>query len=360
MLGGLIQKNIVPFVVLPQRPNMSICAELDKKNIPYKVLKYLMPIYPPAKSVKEVVLFVPRLIQAFYYEYLAAKEVTAIARERSADIIHSNVGPLFIGYKAAKKLNIPHVWHLREYQDLDFKLNTWYSIADFIKKLHQPISHPIAISKGIYEHFNLGGDAKMIYNGIMRASDIRFIEEKGKHFLFVGSLSESKGIKNLLLAFAEFAQTRKDYKLHIAGNTNNTGYKQTLLSIIKEKGITNNVVFLGHRDDVYDLMSVATALIVPSVQEAFGRITAEAVFNGCLVIGNNAAGTKEILNLLGCGILYSGHDELLAALHTVAANGVESYYSEIKNAQQEVSRYFSHEQNVEAVYNYYEQILLKV
>lgn len=35
------------------------------------------------------------------------------------------------------------------------------------------------------------------------------------------------------------------------------------------------------------------ALIVPSPFEAFGLITAEAMFNKCLVIGRDTAGTKE-------------------------------------------------------------------
>lgn len=40
-------------------------------------------------------------------------------------------------------------------------------------------------------------------------------------------------------------------------------------------------------------MNRATALIVPSPFEAFGLITAEAMFNKCLVIGKDTAGTKE-------------------------------------------------------------------
>ncbi len=46
-------------------------------------------------------------------------------------------------------------------------------------------------------------------------------------------------------------------------------------------------------NQIYDLMNRATALIVPSPFEAFGLITAEAMFNKCLVIGKDTAGTKE-------------------------------------------------------------------
>ena len=40
-------------------------------------------------------------------------------------------------------------------------------------------------------------------------------------------------------------------------------------------------------------MQKATAQIVASRFEGFGFITAEAMFNKCLVIGRNTAGTKE-------------------------------------------------------------------
>ena len=36
------------------------------------------------------------------------------------DIIHTNTGVIHEGLKVAKRLKIPHVWHLREYQDKDF------------------------------------------------------------------------------------------------------------------------------------------------------------------------------------------------------------------------------------------------
>ena len=50
--------------------------------------------------------------------YRATKKVINYIQEVKPNIIHSNVGPIDIGYKAAKKLRIPHVWHIREYQDL--------------------------------------------------------------------------------------------------------------------------------------------------------------------------------------------------------------------------------------------------
>ena len=148
-----------------------------------------------------------------------------------------------------------------------------------------------------------------------------------------------------------------DYKLYIAGDTTDINYKQTLLSLVKENNLCEYVVFLGMRDDICDLMAHATALVVPSIYEGFGFITVEAMFNGCLVIGNNSAGTKEILEPENLGILYSGHDELVSAMKTVVENGIESYFPMIMKAQERAVALYSQEQNVDAVYKLYNEII---
>ena len=48
------------------------------------------------------------------------KQLLDLCRKENPDIIHTNTGVVHEGFKVAKKLDIPHVWHLREYQTLDF------------------------------------------------------------------------------------------------------------------------------------------------------------------------------------------------------------------------------------------------
>ena len=88
---------------------------------------------------------------------------------------------------------------------------------------------------------------------------------------------------------------------------------------------------------------------------AFGRITAEAMFNGCLVIGNNTVGTKPE-NL---GILYTGHDQLVLALKNVVKNKIEFYFPLILKAQERAVALYSQEQNVDSVYKLYNEIISK-
>ena len=52
------------------------------------------------------------------------------------DVVHTNIGPLNIAFNICQELGIPHVWHLREYQDLDMGIEFYPSKEKFIEKIH--------------------------------------------------------------------------------------------------------------------------------------------------------------------------------------------------------------------------------
>lgn len=355
ILDGVLAKGLIPFIVLATEGKM--CEELKSRNIEYQFIKSCFFIYPPLCSLRDLFLFIPRLFRTVWFNYEAENQLSIIVNKFKPNIIHTNVGPVHFGYQVAKKFQIPHVWHIREYQDLDFNMNALFSVASFIKKLQNPINHSIVITKGIFNHFSLNNDnAKVIYDGVLKANSIQFELVKEKYFLFVGRLEEAKGIRLLIESYIDFCKFNDEFDLHIAGD-GDLEYTRMLQQMIDDAKLTSRVHFLSFRDDVYNLMAKATALVVPSRHEGFGFITVEAMFNGCLVIGNNSAGTKEILEKENLGILYSGSDELVSAMKEVVSNGIESYYPLIKKGQEIAVTLYSQEQNVEAIYDFYTDIL---
>ena len=81
------------------------------------------------------------------------------------------------------------------------------------------------------------------------------------------------------------------------------------------------------------------------------------VMNGCLVIGHNTAGTKEILSQdQSIGLPYDTSEELLNDLLTVS-NNMESYFPMIKKAQVIAISKYSTEQNVDKTWGFYCKIL---
>ena len=153
-------------------------------------------------------------------------------------------------------------------------------------------SNPIFITKGISYFYNSESDNNVIYNGIKVPAISKPINFSFQYFLHVGGITEKKGVEVTIRNFAEIKSKYKNFKLLMAGGCSDD-YKSKLDKIIKELNISQDVVFLGVIDNVSDYMASATSLIVSSYNEAFGRITAEAMASRCIVIGRNTAGTKE-------------------------------------------------------------------
>ena len=56
-------------------------------------------------------------------------------------------------------------------------------------------------------------------------------------------------------------------------------------------------------------MNEASAFLMCSKNEALGRVTIEAMFAGCPVLGRNSGGTKELIRHGTNGYLYNDIDE---------------------------------------------------
>ena len=109
-------------------------------------------------------------------------------------------------------------------------------------------------------------------------------------------------------------------------------------------------------------MSHAALLVVPSRNEGFGFITAEAMFNGTLVIGRNTGGTKEQfdngLQLIGreIGVRYESLSELICKLKEyddVSDRNIQM----IRDAQNTVCCLYDKALQARKVFDFYLEIL---
>lgn len=364
LLSGLMKLGVKPLVIVPD--SNGLCDELIKMDVPFRVLSYKMAVYPPYRTVKNKLLFLSMLVKRILCNVYSARKLTRIAKDFAADIIHTNVSVINIGYKAARRLGIPHVWHIREYGALDFHYYYYYTRSMHLRKYHQPNSYQACITKDIrrYNGLDNSSRARVIYDGVLPRAAVRFSPDKKSYFLFAGRLEENKGIKDAILAFAYFmkANPSSSFRLKIAGDTPNISYKQTLVELADDNGISDKVDFLGMRSDIYDFMYEAYALLVPSYSEGFGFITAEAMFNGCLVIGRDTGGTKEQFDngfeLTGkeIALRFNAIEEIAERMSTVVTEGIESYFPMIYRSQSVVSDLYSIEKYVDSVYSFYRYI----
>lgn len=96
--------------------------------------------------------------------------------------------------------------------------------------------------------------------------------------------------------------------------------------------LPENIICIGvlsNADELAKYYSMADVLINPSVQETFGKTTAEAIASGTPVIGYNVTATPELIGN-DCGVvleLKCETDEIVNAVKTIRSKGNEYYSS---------------------------------
>lgn len=356
----LLDKDVTPVVVYSL--NNGLEKILQERNIKsYHI--YLEPnSYPSISGLKNKLLFLRNLIRSRLKYYLSYRLLENVVKLEKPNIIHSNVGVYSEGFMLAQKYNIPHVWHLREYQDKDFQMNFLWSKKYFLSKLKSNRNYNIAITKGISDYFGNLPNTTVIYDGVISCNQIVNTIEKENYFLFVGSISTPKGIDTLIYSYINFCKYNNTHRLLIAGD-DSTILAKRLKKLVKDKKLEDRIIFLGFRQDRFELMQKATALIVPSLFEAFGLITAEAMFNNCIVIGRNTAGTKEQfdnafnLKKREVGFRYQNDEELIHILNQIINLPSSELNLRLKLGHSVVKDLYSKEQNALAIQKLYKQIL---
>lgn len=132
--------------------------------------------------------------------------------------------------------------------------------------------------------------------------------------LFVGNLVFQKGVKYLL---ESKKLMKSDAELLIVGDG---PLRQELEMKVQNDGIPD-VVFVGARRDVEQIMPSADVFVLPSISEGFPITILEAMASGLPVVATNAGGISEVMNE-NVGIMVNSANpmELTSALDKILEN----------------------------------------
>lgn len=277
----------------------------------------------------------------------AKREVREVIEDFKPDIIHTN--NLYrisnIIWKIAKEeYNIPIIHTLRDYWMLypivsNEKLSK-ILLQPFMRKRTKYVDVVTAPSNYTLKKFIDEGYFKTSKKQrVVNAIDIDMNETKsiinGKSerndtdikFMYVGMLTENKGIRNLLEAFSNIEDDK--ISLHIYG-------QGVLESLVKEKEKQDNrIKYYGQlsKEKLKEEWIKNDVLIVPSIwEEPFGRVVIEGNQYGLPVIGANRAGILETINNIHTGVTYNYNsiDELIENIkYFVDRENIKKYYDNI-------------------------------
>src|SRR5450432_434011 len=126
----------------------------------------------------------------------------------------------------------------------------------------------------------------------------------------VGRLFRWKGHFELLGALALVKRRYPDVRLAIVGSDYpaDSGTTQMLKEHARELGIGENVVFTGQRSDVALLLAACDVFSLPSLEEPFGLVFAEAMAMKRPVVALTTGGTPEVVEHGKSGLLSSPGD----------------------------------------------------
>lgn len=171
-----------------------------------------------------------------------------------------------------------------------------------------------------------------------------------KCFLYIGRLTEEKGVPVLLKAFAS-----SGYSLNIVG----TG---PLEDLVKDYSIRYpNIGFVGAqpREKVYELLDGAAALIFPSVwYETFGMVVIEAFSKGVPVIAPDLGNIKNMVadGLNGLRFKAGDENDLREKIVFFGQLGTKEKEDYRKNARQSYLDRYSPEANAAQLIKLYRAV----
>lgn len=300
LLACVDREAVTPFLACPPGDLAALARETGVEVIP-------LPVTPFKRTHN------PLTLSSYALTWMAGtSQFRKIAERIEPRIIHSNsaTAHLYAG-SVAKKLGIPSVWHSRDLRPLQFPASTICRNADFV----------VAVSQCVADFLGANGFKQYrisrIYNGIdaeawqarVTDRDVRAelgLTEAERILLMAAQFVPWKRHEDAVRAMPRILERVPAVRLVLAGSDlwgTHPEIEADLKALAAELNVADEVLFVGQRDDVPDLMDAAELVLIPSDAEPFGRTTIEAMALGKPVVGTRAGGLPEVVRDGETGLL---------------------------------------------------------
>jgi L-malate glycosyltransferase len=242
---------------------------------------------------------------------LSGLQIARVARRTGASVVHANSLRAGLAAGVACRLRPAGiVVHIRDC------LPDSTATRLIRRVVAREADHVVAISEYVAERFRIGiGGRDVPISVIDNPVDLeRFRVERREAATFpssdpllvmVGQISSWKGHDIAIRALYDVRRSHPQVRLLIVGEIkfaeaatrlDNRGYLAGLHRLARELRLEEAVEFAGERDDIPQIMASADAVLVPSVEEPFGRTVAEAMAVGTPVVATTVGGPAELID----------------------------------------------------------------
>lgn len=295
------------FIVLFPEKKGELQHILKSNNIeviyyPYR-WQYAQDRFNKTKAIYRYIVDFLRYYSRIHISKKFKKEIT----NRKIDIIYTNTSTVNIGAKLARSIEVPHVWHIREFGKEDFNFKRLLP-KNIDKRYKEQSSALIVISDSLkkkYECIAPKANIIRIYNGLnvekLKYQRLETNSLSNKiNILITGQVSNGKNQIDGVRAINYLIKKGYNIELFLVGSYDDA-YVDYLVKNIDSKEwlhITGNI------NDVYEFRKNMDIELICSKSEAFGRVTIEAMLHSIPVIVSNSGGNTELVNNMKSGLIY--------------------------------------------------------
>lgn len=351
----LREKGVNATVMMPEDDvvkGQPLWEKLDTLGIPYVRAK--------VKTIKSDSW--KKVVPKYFYAHALFPKVYEKVESQKFDIVHTNTSVIDTGICIARKKRVPHVWHIREFGDLDYNLLTPFG-KWFQRIIYGGGNTFVAISQKILVHYKkyLGGqDVRVVYNGVKPLPKREASGDGIVRFCIVGMMQESKRQLDVAKAAAELRRRGIDgFHVSIIGDGVES-YEKSVRDNISGNGLSSYVTMTGRRENVPEMLTKMDVGITASSHEAFGRVTVEYMMAGLAVIASDGGASTEILEDENTGLIYeSGNVGQLADRMQRLIENPERREQLAQEGHRHAMKKFQSKTNSEAIYSLYCELLGK-
>ncbi|KAF1022966.1 MAG: N-acetyl-alpha-D-glucosaminyl L-malate synthase [Acinetobacter bereziniae] len=324
-------------------------------NVKIAYLKGEVVVRPENKSIELICLGLESLIDT-KIAYLHYKKIIL---EFSPDVVHAHMVHANIFARIARKFySVPKLICTAHNSNEGGKLRMlFYRYTNYLSDLNTNVSKEATEKFIKLKAFTQS--AITIYNGIdlnkfnrnNNLSKSDFIKNDEKLLLAVGRFNLQKDYPNLLTAIRKLKKANQlKFKLIIAGD----GELKTLIErSIVELDLVEDVILLGRREDIPDLMSIADVFVLSSAWEGFGLVVAEAMACETFVVATDCGGVKEVMGGFGQLVPIKNSDILAEKLQYALNLSAREQLTNNKSALKYVQNNFDLQQIIDQWLNIY-------
>ena len=227
-------------------------------------------------------------------------------KQLDAKIVHTNDGQIHATWALPARLaGSKLLWHHRG--DPRAKGVNWLApllanqivtVSNFAKPARpiRSVDGRVTVLHSPFDHPDTSLDREACRQALVRELGLR---DDTRFVGYFGAMIERKRPLDFVASIAAFKQRYPDFPLHgVLFGVPETGgppLDQEVERTAVKLGVTNCVHMMGFRSPVAPYMCAIDALLVPAVNEPFGRTLIEAMLLGTPVIATNHGGNREAI-----------------------------------------------------------------